>query len=181
MILEKVEYIPKYAICQTGAHELVYQNELIITEIINLQLQYWCDAIYLFRNIEKKEKVSIQSIIPIFLLLGQSLVTLFGLNNQDDQNYKVPPLSELVSRFKDRNGNKLSQVNRRLYENFKRLDYFYTSLIKHPTPKKMEELIRISFEDLLLSLRTTQEIWIWFMNEIGIEKQNYEKYFSEVF
>ncbi|PJZ43641.1 hypothetical protein [Leptospira brenneri] len=181
MALEKVEYIPKYAICQTGSHELVYQNEKFITEIINLQLQYWRDAVYLFRNIEKKEKVSIQSIIPIFLLLGQSLVTLFGLNIQEQQNSKVPPLFQLVSNFKDSNGKKLSQVNRRLYENFKKLDYFYTKLIKHPTPKKMHELISLSFEDLLLSLRTTQEIWIWFMNEIGIGKENYEKYFSEKF
>ncbi|MCW7494837.1 hypothetical protein ND861_19380 [Leptospira sp. 2 VSF19] len=178
--MQNFEFIPHFAIYQTGAHELVYSENGSIAEIINLQLQYWCDANFLYKNIEKKEKISIQSLIPIFLLLGQSLVTLFGLNNKTNLK-DTPPLFQLVTKFVDNNGKKLSSYDRRLYENFKRLDHIYTDLIKHPSSNKMTEILNLKMQDLRQALKTTQEIWIWFLDSMGIEKENYEKYFSENF
>jgi len=177
--LPEFEYISRHAVAESGVHDLVLRDEHFTTHIVNLQLQYWMDAVHLYRALRKRQIVTVQSLRPVFLLSGQSLTTLFGMHHPASK--KTPYLREIVDSYLVKQGLDLKREVPKLYERFKHFNTVYNDLIKHPSNGKWPQISQLTMGDLADTMETVQELWRWFLEGLGFDEVHYGKYLSFTF
>jgi len=138
--------------------------------IVNLQLEDWVEAKTKFYNLRDGEYHWSEG-TKIVNLLGNSLTTLFGMNNSSQGN--MPALLSFVkSNFYCKKWN-LKSENPELYQRFIELDDLHKDITKHMGQNKVEKAKKLlaGKDQLARQMETTRQIWIWFLQKRAGNKQ----------
>lgn len=133
---------------------------------VNLQLAAWKDAKEKYFDILNKNQFDIAQVKLIIQNLGQSLCDLFGANY--NKPGRTPYLKDYIDKILPTEKTwDLKTDNLRLYNNFLKLNDYYTDKTKHYDANKNSFFINFTINDLKEMMETTKNIWLWF-----IKKQN---------
>lgn len=129
----------------------------------NIQLKSWIDAKHKYAKIKENNNPTIDDMILIVNLLGDSLTYLFGANYNTDN--RTPPLKDMVDKIFPSRGWDLKSDNLNLYNRFCELDEFHKDVSKHFSRPKIPKAANLTVKKLEQHMKTACEIWIWFLNK----------------
>jgi len=129
----------------------------------NIQLKSWIDAKHKYAKIKENNNQTLDDMILIVNLLGDSLTYLFGANYNTVN--RTPPLKDMVDKSFPSRGWDLKSDNLDLYNRFCELDEFHKDVSKHFSRSKILKAANLTEQKLEQQMKTTCEIWIWFLNK----------------
>ncbi|MCG8508148.1 MAG: hypothetical protein MI741_02865, partial [Rhodospirillales bacterium] len=148
------------AISGTGYRRYIedFYDDSSEQHVINMQIRYWIEAVEKFNNLPESEYGvgTVEEGILIINLLGNSLLTLGGVNWQGSSN-RVPPLLELYG------GDPfpLKQERPELFMTLERLNDLYNKLSKHFSLERSKLFPELTFQELRKLYDATAEIWLF--------------------
>lgn len=96
-------------------------------------------------------------------LLGDSLTYLFGANYTNGT--RTPYLKYMVDKIFPERGWNLQSDNLNLYNRFCEMEKFHKNVCKHFDRSKITEAKNLTKQKLEQYMKTTCEIWMWFLNK----------------